>query len=237
MHRNTAHPWPALLVLILASLACGPQKTIVVGGDVSCNLSYFSKGFVYRCACPMDGSTSAAADFTTRELQEIDSSTIRSAACMDYNRQHSSPQPAATEPPTEASTEASAPPTEAATEAAPLKPLLTGTFTTCDNVSRYVNFTLAEDAPPYDPATVKVLFNGVESTCTPAASNSRVLTCIYPPAPNGPPAVIEVFIGDQRVNEFNFDGGTICDPAPAPKNNNDQPPVEPSPTTDPYSNG
>ena len=105
MQKRT-RPLLALLALILASLACGPQKTIVVGGDVFCGLSYMSsKGFVYRCACPIDGSTSAEADFTTRELKETDSSAIRSAACMDYTRQNSSQnenfQPAATEPPVE----------------------------------------------------------------------------------------------------------------------------------------
>ena len=236
--QKLTRPLLALLALILASLACGPQKTIVVGGDVSCSMYYLStNGFVYRCACPMDGSTSDAAEFTTRELKEIDSSTIRSTACMEYNRQHSSQneniQPAATEP---LATEEPALPTEPPIAPTPLNPYLAGTFTTCDNVARYVNFTIAEDAPPYDPATFKILFNGQPVTCTPAASNSKVTTCIYPPAPYGPPATIEVFIGEERVNEFNFDGGSICDPAPIPpsNDNNDDnesaPPVEPSPT-------
>ncbi|MFN8382089.1 MAG: hypothetical protein U0V02_09125 [Anaerolineales bacterium] len=237
MHRNHVRPLLALLALILASLACGPQKTIVVGGDVACSMYYLStNGIVYRCACPMDGSTSDAAEFTTRELKEIDSSTIRSTACMEYNRQHSSQneniQPAATEPPAEV------PPTEepAATEppvaSAPLNTYLAGTFTTCDNVSRYVNFTIAENPPAYDPAKFKILFNGQPATCTPAASNSKTLTCIYPPAPYGPPAVIEVYIGEERVNEFNFDGGKICDPVPPSNGNNDGPaPTEPPAAT------
>lgn len=135
---------------------------------------------------------------------------------------------APTDPPAEEPTEApTEEPTEAPVEAAPLNPLLTGNFTTCDNIARYVNFTFAENHPPYDPATVRVLFNGQEATCTPAASNSTVLTCVYPPAPYGPPAIIEVFIGEERVNEFNFDGGSVCNPAPQPNN------PDPDPTEDP----
>lgn len=138
---------------------------------------------------------------------------------------------APTEPPTEE------PPTEepASTEppaaSAPLQPYLTGAFTTCDNIARYVNFTIADPAAPFNPATHKVLFNGKEATCTRAASAFDVLTCIYPPAPYGPPAIIEVFNGEQRVNEFKFDGGKICDPAPQPNpNDNEEPAATEAPT-------
>lgn len=212
MYYKLSRPLLALLVLLLASLACGPQKTIVVGGDVTCNLHGIGYGLVYRCICPIDGSSSNDGDFTRGELQTYDSSIIRSEACKGYFHQlsqNNNAQPAATEPPTEA-------PTEPPTDVAPLKPLLTGKFTTCDNLARYVNFSLADGAPPYDPAHVQVLFNDQPVTCTPAAS-SQVLTCNYPPAPYGPPAAIQVLIDGQSVNEFNFDGGTICDPVQQPQ--------------------
>jgi hypothetical protein len=238
--RRNYQPLLALLVLILVSLACGPQKTIVVGGDVTCNLHGIGYGLVYRCICPIDGSSSNDGDFTRGELQTYDSSIIRSEACTDYYHQlsqNNNAQPAATEPPTEAPA-----PTEPPTDPAPLKPLLTGNFTTCDNVARYVNFTLADDAPPYDPAHVQVLFNDQPATCTPAASNSKILSCNYPPAPYGPPATIQVLIDGQSVNEFNFDGGTICDPVPAPnpagtEDPNDSAPPTEAPTEDPFTSG
>jgi len=172
-----------------------------------------------------------------KELNSFEEARVYRETCGGINPPAPQPQPTATATPTEAP---AAPPTEPPVAPVPLKPYLAGTFTTCDNVARYVNFTIAEGAPAYDPAIFKILFNGQEITCTPAASDSKVTTCIYPPAPYGPPAVIEVFIGEERVNEFNFDGGAICNP-PAPQNNNggdgSAPPVEPSPTTDPLTSG
>ncbi|MBI2334091.1 MAG: hypothetical protein HYU84_18345 [Chloroflexi bacterium] len=116
-----------------------------------------------------------------------------------------------TEPPTEEPA-----PTDAPTDPAPLKPYLTGNFTTCDNLARYVNFTIAEDAPAYDPATFKVLFNDQVAKCAPASNNPKILSCSYPPAPYGPPAYIQVLIGEELVNDFKFDGGSICDPEQVP---------------------
>lgn len=150
-------------------------------------------------------------------------------------------QPASNEPqPTEEPTEVSAPPTDAPTEAAPVKPFLTGSFTTCDNAAGYVNFSIAEGAPAYDPASFKLVFNGQVAKCAPASNNSSVLTCNYPPAPYGPPAYIQVYIGDQLVNDFKFPGGEICNVVQPPNNNNtesteeSQSPssTEPAPTED-----
>ena len=139
------------------------------------------------------------------------------------------------EAPTEEPAEASALPTE---EPAPLKPFLTEEFTSCDNVAGYVNFTIAEDAPAYDPATLKVTFNGYPVSCEPAANNSGILTCKYPPVSYAPPAGVQVFIGEELVNEFDFNGGKICDPAPQPNNNTDPDPTEePAPTADPGGSG
>lgn len=133
-------------------------------------------------------------------------------------------EPAATEPPV--------------VDPAPLKPFLTEEFTTCDNVAGYVNFTIAEDAPAYDPATLKVTFNGYPVTCMPTASNPKILSCLYPPASYAPPAGVQVFIGEELVNEFDFNGGKICDPAPQPNNNTDPDPTEePAPTADPGGSG
>ena len=112
--------------------------------------------------------------------------------------------------PTEPPTEEPAPPTEAATDPAPLNPYLTEAFTTCDNVAGYVNFSIAENAPAYDPATFKVTFNGYPVNCAPAANNPSILTCNYPPPSYAPPAGVQVFIGEELVNEFDFNGGEIC---------------------------
>ncbi|MFN8398884.1 MAG: hypothetical protein U0X74_02630, partial [Anaerolineales bacterium] len=125
-------------------------------------------------------------------------------------------EPAATEEPA---------PTEPPAEPAPLKPFLTGAFTACDNAAGYVNFTIADDAPAYDPATFKVTFNNYPVSCAPAANNPKVFTCKYPPASYAPPAGVQVIIGEEIVNEFDFNGGGICDPAPQPNN--------PNPTEDP----
>ena len=129
-------------------------------------------------------------------------------------------QPDAEQPPTEDPAA-----TEPPAETAPLKPFLTGAFTACDNVAGYVNFTIADDAPAYDPATFKVTFNNYPVSCAPAANNPKVFTCKYPPASYAPPAGVQVFIGEELVNEFDFNGGSICDPAPQPNN--------PNPTEDP----
>ena len=99
-----------------------------------------------------------------------------------------------------------------------MNPYLTGNFTTCDNAARYVNFSIAENAPAYDPATFKMLFNGYEAKCAPAPNNPAILTCNYPPVSYNPPAGIQVFIGEELVNEFDFNGGKICDPIISPDN-------------------
>ena len=152
--------------------------------------------------------------------------------------------PAATEAPTDepAPTEEPAS-TEPPAEPAPLKPFLTGAFTACDNVAGYVNFTIAEDAPAYDPATFKVTFNNYPVSCAPAANNPKVFTCKYPPASYAPPAGVQVYIGEELVNEFDFNGGPICDPAPQPNNTNPDPTEDPNntnpaaPTEDPGGSG
>ena len=133
-------------------------------------------------------------------------------------------------------------PTEEPTEEpAPLKPFLTETFTTCDNAAGYVNFSIAENAPAYDPATFKVTFNGYPVSCAPASNNPGVLTCNYPPPSYAPPAGVQVFIGEELVNEFDFNGGAICDPASQPNNPDPDPTEDPNnpaaPTEDPGGSG
>ena len=105
--------------------------------------------------------------------------------------------------------------------------------TSSDNAARYVNFSIAENAPAYDPATFKMLFNGYEAKCAPAPNNPAILTCNYPPVSYDPPAGIQVFIGEELVNEFDFNGGAICDPAPVPPSNDDNNNDDPAPTEPP----
>ncbi len=133
-------------------------------------------------------------------------------------------------------------PTEEPTEEpAPLNPYLTETFTTCDNAAGYVNFSIAEDAPAYDPATFKVTFNGYPVSCEPSANNPSVFTCKYPPPSYAPPAGVQVFIGEELVNEFDFNGGAICDPSSQPNNPDPDPTEDPNnpaaPTEDPGGSG
>lgn len=227
MYKIHTRPLLALLALILASLACQTPAATITKGLITCEYAGYQPGpgNIYYCTCPVNGiKTNLSLD----ELNSFEEDRVYRETCGGIDPPAPQPQPSAT--PTDVP---AAPPTEPPAASAPLKPYLAGTFTTCDNLSRYVNFTVADDAPPYDPATFKILFNGQEITCTPAASDSKVTTCIYPPAPYGPPATIEVYIGEERVNEFTFDGGKICDPAPVPQNNSggDAAPTEPPAAT------
>lgn len=205
-----------------------------------------TEGFVCTLVCPTGVHTFDLYDKEINEFVTMTLPQVQAQYCPGGAPSSNSTVP--TEEPTQEPTEEPAS-TEAPTDPAPLKPYLTGTFTTCDNEARYVNFTIADPAAPFDPATHKVLFNGVEATCTRAASAFDVLTCIYPPAPNGPPAGIQVFIGEELVNEFDFNGGKICDPAPQPNTDTEateepnnpapaEPPAtEPAPTEDTGGDG
>ena len=230
----------ALFALLLASLACG-TPVLIETEKISCEFrrdsGNGSAGY-YACTCLTQDSPLVFIDLINMQFLTTENLATRVCrAAPNAASQTDAPEAAASPEPTEEPTEEPAP-TEPPADTAPLQPYLTGAFTTCDNVARYVNFTIAENAPAYDPATIKVLFNGQAATCTPAASNSKTLTCIYPPAPNGPPAIIEVYNGTERVNEFNFDGGTLCDPVQPPKNNTDPDPTEePAPTEPPLPEG
>ncbi len=235
MHHRSSRPLLALLILILASLACSRETDLpeahLESDYISCDLERSFFDFTYDCTCKDTGVSVEDQDFPegTKTLP------------ADYTLQRCSPvvfyDPSApTEEPTQEPTEEPAPPTEAATDPAPLKPYLTEAFTTCDNAAGYVNFTIAEDAPAYDPATFKVTFNGYPVNCAPAANNPSVLTCNYPPPSYAPPAGVQVFIGEELVNEFDFNGGEICNPAPQPNtndNNDNEEDLQPAPTEEP----
>ncbi|MFN8382090.1 MAG: hypothetical protein U0V02_09130 [Anaerolineales bacterium] len=245
MHHKHTRPLLALLVLILASLACIPGAERKIG-EVSCiDKGYlFGIGTQYQCYCPIDGLAYSSGKLSSHELTGIDPAKLKALACTDLFGQTvdqpSLNEVSATEPPTE---EPTAPPTEPPTDPAPLNPYLTGAFTTCDNTARYVNFTIAENAPAYDPATFKLLFNGYEANCAPAANNPKILTCNYPPVSYNPPAGIQVYIGEELVNEFDFNGGKICNPVIPPSNDNndnnsnDNNSVEPPAPTEPPVDG
>ena len=241
MHHKYPRPLLALLLLILASLACAfvPADQTITKGAVSCRASEAPDSYLeyvsleYNCYCPngrqlMDPyKRSVLNKMSDEELAQLCanlySGTSRNIPSSAGSTEPSTEEPAPTEPPL---------------DPAPLKPFLTEEFTSCDNVAGYVNFTIAEDAPAYDPATLKVTFNGYPVTCMPAASNPKILSCLYPPASYAPPAGVQVFIGEELVNEFDFNGGKICDPAPQPKNNTDPDPTEePAPTADPGGSG
>lgn len=244
VNRKRALYYSFFLLFIMAcrTYACSTQQLVVTEDSVADSIFFTCQQFThlgegpgtsgYTCVipCPTVGNHT----FDIFENKTIFASMTLAEAQAKYcpASPSASKSVAPTEEPTEAPTEAPAP-TEPPVASAPLQPYLTGNFTTCDNVSRYVNFTIADPAAPFDPATHKVLFNGVEATCTRAASAFDVLTCIYPPAPYGPPAIIEVFIGEERVNEFKFDGGKICDPAQNPNPPGTEEPSNPAPTEPP----
>jgi hypothetical protein len=221
----------ALLVLILASLACIPGTERKIGEVTCIDDGYlFGSGTQYICYCPTDGMAYRGGELSSSTLTGIDPARLKTLACTDPFAQTFNPNPSndvsPTEPPTEEPTEEPAA-TEPPTDPAPLNPYLAGTFTTCDNAAHYVNFSIAENAPAYDPATFKLLFNGYEANCAPAANNPNILTCNYPPVSYDPPAGIQVYIGEELVNEFDFNGGPICDPI-IPQDNSGgpvQPPV------------
>ncbi|MBK6793030.1 MAG: hypothetical protein IPG80_10950 [Anaerolineales bacterium] len=238
MYRNRVRPLLALLLLVLASLACIPGTERVIGEVTCVDDGYlFGSGTQYICYCPTDGKAYRGGELSSPTLRGIDPARLKTLACSDPFAQTFIQDPALdlapTEPPTEAPTEASAS-TEAPTDPAPLKPYLTGAFTACDNTAGYVNFSIAENAPAYDPATFKVTFNGYPVNCAPAANNPSVLTCNYPPPSYAPPAGVQVFIGEELVNEFDFNGGAICDSAPQPNNpGSEDPQLEQPASTEP----
>lgn len=246
MKTNT-RPLLALLLLILASLACIPGTKRVIGEVTCVDEGYtFGLGTQFQCYCPTDGNAYAGGRLASPELTGIDPAWLKTLACSDglgnSMVQDTSNDVSPTEAPTEAPTEEPAP-TEPPTDPAPLNPFLTETFTTCDNVAGYVNFPIAENAPAYDPATLKVTFNGYPVVCEPASNNPGILTCKYPPVSYAPPAGVQVFIGEELVNEFDFNGGKICDPVkPSNDNSNDneeegqQPASTEEPTEVPPSN-
>ena len=239
MLHKSARPLLALFLLILANLACIPGSKKVIGEVTCVDEGYtFGLGTQFQCYCPTDGNAYAGGRLASPELTGIDPAWLKTLACSDgvgNSMVQDTPNDVSpTEPPTEepAATE---PPV---VDPAPLKPFLTETFTTCDNVAGYVNFPIAADAPAYDPATLKVTFNGYPVVCKPATNNPGILTCKYPPVSYAPPAGVQVFIGEELVNEFDFNGGKVCDPAPQPKNNTDPDPTEePAPTADPLTDG
>lgn len=224
------------LLFTTACLGCySIPGTERISGDVKCVSDGYNldvKTTSYTCYCPMDPKYTNPFDITSEDFADPD--RIKSNACYDYYIRNPVIPSFQEIPATEAPTEEPAP-TEAPTDPAPLKPFLTGNFTTCDNEARYVNFSIAEDAPPYDPATFKLLFNGYEAKCAPAANNPGILTCNYPPVSYDPPAGIQVFIGEELVNEFDFNGGKICDPAPQPNTDTEatEEPNNPAPTEEP----
>lgn len=193
-----------------------------------------SGGFVCTLVCPTGVHTFDLYDKEINEFVTMTLPQVQAQYCPGGAPASNSTAP--TEEPTQEPTEEPAPPTEAATDPAPLSPYLTGNFTTCDNEARYVNFSIAENAPPYDPATFKLLFNGYEANCAPAANNPGILTCNYPPVSYDPPAGIQVFIGEELVNEFDFNGGSICNPVQPPNtndNNDNEGEQQPAPTEEP----
>lgn len=232
MHHKYTRPLLALLVLVLASLACGTNvEETITRGNVVCKVTKAPEDYLdyvsleYLCTCESGGTIGY---YRRAQLARMSDEELgRSCGPMFPS---SSSSAAATATPTE---EPTAPPTEPPTDPAPLNPYLTGTFTACDNAARYVNFSIAENAPAYDPATFKLLFNGEEANCAPAPNNPSILTCNYPPVSYNPPAGIQVFIGEELVNEFDFNGGPICDPAPVPPSNDNNDDVEPPAPTEP----
>ena len=221
MHFRPTRPLLALFLLILASLACTrPAQRILENEYVYCEYEDYFVERHYECSCKSDGKDLGEFDFPQGTTTLI--STFGAAECSVTQSDSAAP----TEPPTEEPTEEPAA-TEPPADPIPLNPYLTGTFTTCDNAARYVNFSIAENAPPYDPATFKVLFNGHEAKCAPVSDS--IFTCNYPPVSYDPPAGIQVFIGEELVNEFDFNGGKICDPVQPPT---EEPAIEPAPTED-----
>ena len=238
MKYISPRPMLALLLLIFANLACYVPSQIVKG-DITCkHVAYnpLSGGHLYSCTCPLDTSNMTFSEIYAKDLNTITDQEVKNRACSNYSANTESNESQPTEAPTEepGSTEPPADP-------APLKPFLTEEFTTCDNAAGYVNFSIAEDAPAYDPATFKVTFNGYPVSCEPSANNPSVFTCKYPPASYAPPAGVQVFIGEELVNEFDFNGGAICDPASQPNNPDPDPTEDPNnpaaPTEDPGGSG
>ncbi len=119
-------------------------------------------------------------------------------------------------------------------------PYLSGDVTTCNLTDRYINFPIDPNAADISGLDFEVTIGGVPSTCNVPSSNANILSCTFSQGQTFPAQVI-VSVDGFITNDFTFDGG-ICVTNPVPQDNsgsgNDPAlPVEPSPTTDPYSSG
>ena len=247
--RTLIYSFFLLFIMACRTWGCNNSETVKTADDTSGFSDDFRchrfiqiaadlplNGFACTLACPTGTHTfdlydKEPKDFFTMTISEIQAQYCPGGAPAQLSGSDAQP----TEPPTEEPAAIEPP-----TDPAPLNPFLTEEFTTCDNKARYVNFSIAENAPPYDPATFKVTFNGYPVNCALAANNPGIFTCNYPPVSYEPPAGVQVFIGEELVNEFDFNGGEICDPAPQPKIIEPEPteePVNPAPTEDPGGSG
>ena len=187
----------------------------------------------------MDPSYTNPFDITEEDF--ADPGRLRINACYEYTL-HNPVIPAlldtsATATPTLVPT-ATSTPTKRPT--ATPAPYLSGDVTTCNLTDRYINFPIDPNAADISGLDFEVTIGGVPSTCNVPSSNTNILSCTFSQGQTFPAQVI-VSVDGFITNDFTFDGG-ICVTNPVPQDNsgsgNDPVlPVEPSPTTDPNSNG
>ena len=234
-----------MALTLLFTIACAAYSVPGVqrySGDVKCVSDGFNpevKTTSYTCYCPMDPSYTNLFDITEEDF--ADPGRLRINACYEYTL-HNPVIPAlldtsATATPTLVPT-ATSTPTKRPT--ATPAPYLSGDVTTCNLTDRYINFPIDPNAADISGLDFEVTIGGVPSTCNVPSSNTNILSCTFSQGQTFPAQVI-VSVDGFITNDFTFDGG-ICVTNPIPQDNsgsgNDPVlPVEPSPTTDPNSNG
>ncbi|MFN8414389.1 MAG: hypothetical protein U0Z26_18555 [Anaerolineales bacterium] len=231
MSRKHTRPLLALLVLILTSLACGPQKEIVKDGQVTCKLAFYFKGFVYQCYCPIDGSSTASAQYTTKELQDADVTSVKDRACINYYMSHASQ-----ENPLQSTATPTAVPSSTPTKrpTATPAPYLSGEVTNCNLTDRYINFSIDPNAIDPSGLDFEVTIGGLPSTCSVPSSNPSILSCTFPQGQTFPAQII-VNVDGSTVNDFSYDGAACV--VPNNNNNNNQPDPNPQPNVVPPPDG
>ncbi|MBK9781429.1 MAG: hypothetical protein IPP55_15485 [Anaerolineales bacterium] len=107
MYRNRVRPLLALLLLVLASLACIPGTERVIGEVTCVDDGYlFGSGTQYICYCPTDGKAYRGGELSSPTLRGIDPARLKTLACSDPFAQTLNQNSALpTEPPTEEPTE------------------------------------------------------------------------------------------------------------------------------------
>ena len=220
----------SLFVLMSVSLACAPdiltlwtKHTDVAGMSCTPNTAYsWTWKCTYKCDKPEKvGDKTQSVYLAGDDLVDSDKAGYEAKCAEKYPEIYSSQGSVISESivPTATPT----PPSYIIVKVTPAEnfpPILTGEITFCDPTSHVMNFRFVDGFIPQD-YNHKVTLNGIEIKCVVNPSNHSLLSCEYPVSATFP-ADIQVWRGEQIVNEIKYDG-RACFVPEKPKNNPDNP--------------